>query len=460
MSLRAVVTHEDEEAPKIAGWKVAVGKLLGILTVTPKPWNDNAKAWGGHLAPPPQSITRWYLADLEAALHEADQGDLSRFARLCRAMGRDGTLKGVERSRTGGLVRLPKRYTGRADMVAALIGAKGRRGIFELMFPAPELAALVADGIKMGVGVGELLPVEGRAYPVLRRLNPEYLVYRWNENRWYYRSMEGMLPITPGDGRWILHLPGGESEPWANAIGWALGRAWITKDHAFHYRSNFESKLANPARVAYAPNGANEEQKRGFFERIMAWGVNTVFSLLPGWEVKILESNGRGYEVFMQTIKKCDEEIIIALGSSPVLIDGGAGFSNADVQKSIRADVIQDDAEGLAHTINTQGIPPWVNVTYGADALEDAPMVEWDVTPPKDLKSAAESLSAAAKALVDLRGAYEPTGKEIDDERLAVQFAIPIKGDVDGDARPDDEDGDEAPPESGVDVDWDLEEAA
>jgi hypothetical protein len=460
MSMLAKTSDSAAERPAVTGWKAAVSKFLGIFTVTPEPWNDNAKAWGGHLAPPPQSITRWYLADLEAALHEADLGDLSRFARLCRAMGRDGTLKGVERSRTGGLVRLPKRFTGNAKMVAALVGRKGRRGIFDLMFPAPELAALVADGIKMGVGVAELLPVEGRAYPVLRRLNPEYLIYRWSENRWYYRSIGGLLAITPGDGRWILHLPGGESEPWTNALGWALGRAWITKDHAFHYRSNFESKLANPARVAYMPNGASEGQRQGFFERLMAWGVNTVFALLPGWEVKLLESNGRGYEVFLQTIQKCDEEIIIALGSSPVLITGGTGFANADVHKSIRADVIQDDAEGLAHTINTQGIPPWVNVTYGGDALDEAPMVAWDVTPPKDLKSEAESLSAAAKALVDLRAAYEPTGKEIDDERHAVQFAIPIKGDVDGDARPDVEDEDDAPPESGVDVDWDLEEAA
>lgn len=427
MSPYAIRTEPDEkeEAPA-KGWKSLVAKWLGLAAITTIAWSDAAAQRGGHITPPSQSQTRWYLADVEAAVYESDQGDIERFAKLARTMRRDGTLIGVLRTRTSGLVRLPKRYTGRPDMVAALEGTKKKRGIFDQMFPAPELAAFLADGILLNIAVGELLPVKGRDFPVFRRLNPQYLIYRWYEDKWYYRSMEGLLPITPGDGRWILHLPNGENEPWANALGWALGRAWVTKDHAFHLRANYESKLANPARVAYAPNGATEGQRVNFFQKVIAWGVNTVFSLLPGWDVKLIESNGRGYEVFMQTIEKCDEEIILALGSSPVLVDGGTGFANADVHKSIRADVIQDDAEGLAHTINTQGIPPWVNAIYGGDALEETPMVSWDVTPPKNLKEEAESLSAAAKAIVDLRAAYKGTKQHPDEEAIAVRFAIPL----------------------------------
>ena len=97
-----------------------------------------------------------------------------------------------------------------------------------------------------------------------------------------------------------------------------------------------------------------------------------------------------------------------------------------------------------------------MNVNYGAEALERAPMVAWDVTPPKDLKAQAEALSAAAKAIIDLRSAYQGTGKEPDEEQIAVQFAIPIKGDNDGDTTPEEGADDD------VEIDWDdeFEEAA
>lgn len=421
------------------------------------PQNDNrmGPAWaGGHLSPPPQSITRWYLADLERAIHEADQGDLQRAAQLCRSLRRDGVLQGVLSTRTGGLVRLPKRFSGNRKLVRAL------RKIFDRMFPAKELALLAADGVLLGVAVGEMLPVEGRDYPVLRRLDPQYLAYRWNEGCWYYNSVLGPMKITPGDGRWILHCPGGEGEPWSHGLWASLGRSYIPKEHAFLHRENYSAKLANSARAAVAPIGATETQRVGFLQRVIAWGVNTVFELPPGWDVKLIESNGRGYEVFADTMKKSDEEIIIAIAGQLVTTTGGAGFQNSNIHATIRSDLIQDTGEGLAHTINTQGIPPWVNLTYGADALEVAPTVEWDTTPPKDLKAAAEAISAAAKAIEDANRALEPYGKKVDEEEMALRFAIPIKGDEDGDGRPDEDEIEPDPTAEELDsTEW-LAEAA
>jgi hypothetical protein len=399
------------------------------------------KQFGGQLAPPPITVTRWHLADLETAQHEADVGNLQRPAQLARWIRRDGVLSGVLSTCTGGLVRLPKRFSGDPKMVSRLRGrgAGRRRGLFDLMFPSTELALLAADGRLLGVGVAEMVPIEGADYKVMRRLEPEYLRYRWNEDRWYYASLAGLLPITPGDGRWILHLPGGSTSPWNNGLWMALGRAVIAKEHAFLHRENYSGKLANPARVAVSPQGASEDHAQAWFQKVMAWGINTVFGMKPGYDVKLVESNGRGYDIFADTIATSNQEIIIALGSSPMLVDGGTGFANADVHKSIRADVIKEIADGLAHTINTQGIPPDVNEQEGAEALDVAPMVEWDVTPPKDLKAEAESLSAAAKAVEDWDRVLKARGKTLDDTMIETRFGVPIAGDEDGDGNPDDE---------------------
>lgn len=334
-------------------------------------------------------------------------------------------------------MRLPRRFSGDASAVAFWEGRRGRPGAFNAICPASELQLLDSDGVVLGVGVGELVQVDGASYPVLVRLEPEYLLYRPWEDRWYYRALTGLEPINPGDGRWVLHRPGGRLEPWNNAQIWALARAHVAKEHAFYLRENWSSKLANPARVAVAPTGAAEEQKDSWFKKVMAWGVNTVFGLTPGYDVKLLESNGRGYETFRQTIEDSNQEFMIAIAGQVVTVTGGAGFANANIHATIRSDLIQGDGEGLAATLNEQVLPfaaPPGLLPFGARAD-----VAWDTRPPANLKSEAESLSAAARALTDYGEALKKYGLPVDARAITARFAMPVGGDLNADGTPDDE---------------------
>ena len=394
---------------------------------------------GGQLALQSMSQTRWYLDDLERAERMADAGQIEVAARLMRAARRDGVLSGVLSTRTGGLVRLPKRFSGDPDVTSALeVGHASTRSVFDEIFPPTELALLAADGVLLGVGLGELVPVAGREYPVFVRLDPEFLVYRWVENRWYYRSIAGLLPIVPGDGRWILHTPGGRMSPWQHGQWKAIGRAFIRKEHAALHKDNWEAKLANPARVAVSPTGAGEQQKESWFRAVMAWGVNTVFGMSPGYDVKLVESNGRGFESFNKTIADQNQEMIIAIAGQTVTVEGGKGFSTTDVHKSIRADLIKETADALAYTLNTQGIPSFIAVRFGVEAVEQRPCVlEWDVTPPKDLNSEATAHATATNAITLLRDALAAEGQRLDVATLCRRYAIPVLGDSDGDGKAD-----------------------
>lgn len=425
--------------------------LLGISTYQPSsskaqgypldsPEVERARErWGGQISPLPQSQTRWLEQDLEAAEHQADQGMLGQAARLMRAARKDGTMSGVLSTRTAGLVRLPKRFRGDPRIVQELeVGHDSVRSVFDEMCPPSELSALAADGILLGVGVGELVPVEGRDYPVLVRLDPEWLVYRRNENRWYYNSIIGILPITPGDGRWVLHTPGGRQDPWNNGLWKAIGRAYVDKDHARMYMASWSSKLANPARIATAPVGADPDQRTNWFRAVASWGLNTVFSMTPGYDVKLLESNGVGWAAFEATIARSNTDMIVAIAGQVVTTDGGTGFANADIHKSIKADLIKATADDLAYTLNTQAIPPWVITRFGEEALERSAIVEWDVTPPKDRMAEATAIMSAANALSALTAALQPFHRSVDVDHFALKFGIPIQGDLNGDGRPDD----------------------
>lgn len=394
------------------------------------------KMWGGNIAQPAIARSRWYLADVETAEHLANNGRLTLVGQLMSAARRDGILCGVLSTRTDGLVRLPKHFRGDPDVVRALeprhedvaLDDASVRSVFDEMCPPAELALLAADGLMCGVGVAEFVPVRGRKYPVLVRLDPQFLEYQWTENRWYYRAAFGRIPITPGDGRWILHVPGGRVAPWQNALWKCLGLAFVRKTLAQWNKDAWENKLAHPARVAMSPQGAGEAQTQAWFKAVMAWGINTVFGMRPGYEVRLLESNGRGWESFNITIDQQNNEFIIAIAGQSVTVDGGAGFQNSDIHKTIRSDLIQSTADGLAHTVNTQCIPVFVALEWGVDAVATkACAMSWDVTPPKDRNSEASSLVTAAQAIDQLTESLAPHGYEVDVAQMCGRFAIPVK---------------------------------
>lgn len=411
--------------------------LLGVSAYAPPPVRNSPaltdadverarEALGGNLQPIPQTQLRWYLADVESAAYAAGYGNLTFAARLYRAMRQDGVFAGLLAQRTSGLVRLPKRFYGREDIVSDLEMRNGTRSVFESMVPPSESALIAADGVMLGVAVGEIVPVQGRDYGVLVRLDPEFLMYRWSEGAWYYRSVAGNLRITPGDGRWVLHVPGGRLTPWHHGLWPSCARAFVNKTHALLHRSNYSAKLANPARVAKAPAGATETQRAGFLTQVIAWGLNTTFELPPGWDVAVVETNGRGWEVFREEIDTSDREFMIALAGQIVTTTGGTGFANADIHKSIRADLIKDTGDALAYTINTQVLPAFIAQRFGLDAVRDGGVsVEWDTSLPKDLKAEAESLKASAEAIEKLSAVLSAFDMNVDAALIADKFGIP-----------------------------------
>lgn len=398
-----------------------------------RPWRKTSRK--PRIAPLPVTRTRWLQSDIEHAELMAAGGDLTLAAQLYRAFQRDGTLQGLLGTRTGGLVRLPKAFLGTPAAVAALEGTGGEPGAFAKYFPQAEVQRMVDDGIVLGVSVGMFIQGTLDTHPKLVRLDPEFLLYRASEDRWYYRSMTGLLPITPGDGQWVLHTPYGRYEPWNRGLWKSLARAFIAKEHAFLHRENYAGKLANPARVAVSPQGAAERQKQSWFRAVMAWGVNSVFGVTPGYDVKLIESNGRGYEVFAAIIETSNLEIIVGLAGQVVTTTGGVGFANADIHATIRGDLIQGDGNAIAATLNEQALGPVIVDLVGP--ANDNASVAWDTRPPADLTSGAESLSAAAAAINDLTAALKAHGIELDVAAICTRFAVPVRGDRNGDAVPD-----------------------
>jgi Protein of unknown function (DUF935) len=408
-------------ASSLAGFFARVVGPRGVVLPPPQLARGNRKDSRPNPMPPVFSITRWQLSDLERALQLADTGDLSLAAQLWKACRRDGFIAGLLSTRCDALVQLPRRFSGENSGLALTASDK-----FFTFCPSHELSMMVSDGIGLGVAVAERVLERGADVGVLRRLDPQFLVYRWNEHRWYYRTLSGFEPIVPGDGRWVLHVPGGAVTPWQNSAWFALGRAYISKEHAFYLRENYSTKLANAARVAYSPQAATEDQRRGFFSRLANWGANPVFDLPPGWEVKLLESNGRGYEVFQDTIETANKEAMVTITGNTVTTDGGAGFQNSAIHATIRSDIIQSDGDGVAQTVNEQVLPHWANETNGFWGVLKCPSLKWDTTPTKDQASEANTIGALGNSVKAANEALAPAGLRVDTRELCIRYGIPV----------------------------------
>lgn len=368
----------------------------------------------------PKVVTRWLQADVESAQRRAGQGDLTIAARLYRSLARDGMILGLLGTLTGGLVRLPKVWKGDADAIAYMQGVEGERSNFELHFPASELAKFAGDMRVMGLGIAELLDTP--CGPVFCRLDPEYLRYRWYEDRWYYQSIDGEELVTPGDGRWIL-ATSTRLEPWDNGLVWALSRAYISKEHAFFFRENWNMKLANPAIAGISPSGASEAQKQGWLDKLIAWGVNNVFDVPAGWDVKIIEANGTGYESFKDSASDANQEIMISIAGQVVTVTGGTGFANADIHATIRGDIIDALGQGLGEVLDAQAIP---HVLAGRVANTNC-SVRWDTRKPTNRKEEADALTAAATAITALVEQFAKLGIEVDALAIAQRLNVPLK---------------------------------
>ena len=127
------------------------------------------------------------------------------------------------------------------------------------------------------------------------------------------------------------------------------------------------------------------------------------------------------------------------------------------MHRAIRADIIKDQADQIAYTLNTQVIPQFVATRYGVGAIQDGAVFEYDIARPKDLKDEAASLKDVATAIQDLGTALKGSGLGVDLRELTMRYGIPTVEVTAADGRTVEVGSDDAPENDG---DADLSEAA
>ncbi len=349
-------------------------------------------------------------------------------------MMRDDRIMGVLSTRTHGLLGLPLSFKGRnAAAIETLTGVEDEGGEWESMHDESELAKLLGWGLTLGVGLAQRIPlprVIGQPHRYkIQTWSPRWLVYYYtpvNGAHWNLITENGMIPIVPGDGEWILFTPYGQRRPWAEGAWKALELPWLLKHFSLEDRANFSEVLGSPLWLGTTTSGATEKQRARYLSQLRGLGKNGKMVLPQGWDMKLIEAGGSGKsgDVFSQQIHDANEGITIALAGQVVTTEGTAGFSDGNVHDVIKQDLIRFDGKRLSSCLYEQSLKPWARLNYGS--ATDAPRPKWQTKKPADASEKADGLGKLGDAITKLDAALAAHGMKCDVKKIVAEMDLPV----------------------------------
>lgn len=393
-------------------------------------------------------ISVWTPPTMRAALDSHEQGQFYTSAALADWCWRDAVFAGAMRTRVHAL---SSRSALPFTVEAGDGDGRSRKAIRDRVeqlwwtsIPESVLAPILIDAISPGAALGVIrwLRLPDEWIPFLHHLPLHGLEHVVEEDRYVYHTADGQtLDVTPGDGRWFLHLPYGPRSYLYGALrsvaAPVLGRAYDNRD-----MSRGNEKHGLPLLAIEEPffahddvegaTGAGGSNALAFYRQFRAGiGSETVLRLPQGqgpdgggWKAEWKELKASPNQGFVASLKSREAEIQLAiLGRADAGSKGGDGELASE---RLRIEGLASDAETLSTTIRNQIWKPYVAFNYSPDDIENAPWGRWNTRPPTDLKARADMLDKMA----DAAGKLKPLGAAMGPIFAEFQVtAVETKGD-------------------------------
>ncbi len=400
IATRGIAAYEAAKtaaaAPKPGKPVVLAGKSSALTAST-----YGTPPSGAHVEAQFRVLIDWTPALLRSALTSADGGNLRTAADLCDAILGDDRAPAVLGTRANALLGSELTFepgTGRRKK-KALKSAEADEDWWNA-FPEDELSQLLIWGILLGVGLGELIwiddPETGRAIPRLKVWHPRHLRYDWTARSWMLRVDGGdEIPISAGDGKWVIYTPYGAQRPWARGLWRGMGMLWLAKDFARRDFALTQEIHGQGLLVGTAPTPALRQELVSMLRDL---GRSSVFAIPPMADLKVVETQARNWEMYTAQIDIANVGFsIMAIGTSLPTEVGDGVATGATASSLVRLDYKKNDGMSVATTLRNQALVWWAEFNFGNKSL--APWPEWQVEPPADKTAEAARWLTLAQAL-------------------------------------------------------------
>jgi hypothetical protein len=330
------------------------------------------------------------------------------------------------------MLGLPLSFLGNADLAKALAGDDETDGEWDQMHPESELAQLVAWGVILGVGLAQRVKLPRQPgepeRTTLRVWHPRHLRWQYDSDidsvtggAWHLQTRTGDIPITPGDGEWVLYTPYGSERPWAHGLWRTLAFAWVLKQFALIDRSRHLEVLGSPIRVGIAAEGATEAGRRAWQRTLANLSRDSALVLPDGYDLKLVEASGTGWELYARQVEWADHAIAVTIAGQVVTTEGSAGFSDGKEQGSIARSLVRFTSQTLSSCLRDQSLRAWANANHGGAV---PPRPHWDAESSAERLERARSMISLGEAVGRMDAALSASGKRIDTDALTQHYGI------------------------------------
>lgn len=377
---------------------------------------------------------KWSWQEVRGALEDLTVGIFDRPAQLTETLLWDARVHATMGSRTGGLLGRPVKFEPASN--SRVKGSRAAQECFDAWvdcWPTVNNESAMTNLLTWGTMLfapAQLLWDTSKPVwaPHVVPFHARYTFYQFVYRALIAVTLDGLTPITPGDGHWVLHAPYGEHRGWMRGVTPTIAQPWVQRNFAYRDVARFCERHGYPIAKLLVPAAADAKQIVPLRNAVTNLGQESVLELPQGvdgqtsYNMEYLEATDSTWEVFPESIRLCDADITLAILGQNLTTEVKEGsFAAARVHGDVRQAFIEMDNRALAQTVYQQIARPFAAINFGDPDL--APWTSRDVQPYEDNQMAASTFAQFAQAMAQLRSA----GVEVTDpEALAWSMGIKL----------------------------------
>ncbi len=356
----------------------------------------------------------WSIQEARGAIYSHLTGIFYASGLLCDSIMGDDRVTATLNSRAAGIFGRENRFRAADDSSAAKECLEAWEEWYPRLSGDSAFREMQDYGTMMGFSHAQIVWDRSQRNldyaPTLRPWHPVFVWYDWMERVYQAISQDAMIPIVPGNGKWVEYTPFGSYRGWLRGAIRPCVEPWMLRHFGFRDMARFGEVHGNPTRVGYVPI-QGDPILRGEFEQSLARQGADASMIVPrgvdskdglGYDVKLLEAEGGAWQVHPTQIDRCDMAIVLAIlmVNLTTQVEGGS-YGAAKAQMDVRSEGAQQDNQAWKRTIYSQIARPFAYLNFGDADL--APWTWYDVKSKDEYKNTAEQFKSFGTAIELLR---------------------------------------------------------